>query len=112
MGEDDDLNYAVPKEGSNIWEDTWAIPVGAPHPDNAHAFLNFVLDGTNGQKIADTVKYATPNAAAKKLMPDTYTNNPAIYPPAEVLAKCEATVYLGEEAAKVRDEIWTRVQAA
>lgn len=112
MVEDADLTYAVPKEGTNIWEDTWAIPVGAPHPDNAHAFLNYVLDGEAGQKIATTVQYATPNAAAKKLMPDTYTSNLAIYPPADVLAKCESTIYLGEEAAKVRDEIWTRIQAA
>ena len=112
MVEDADLTYAVPKEGTNIWEDTWAIPLGAPHPDNAHAFMNFVLDGGNGQKIAQAIQYATPNAAAKKLMPDTYVNNPAIYPSAEVLVKCEATVYLGEEAAKIRDEIWTRIQAA
>jgi spermidine/putrescine transport system substrate-binding protein len=112
MVEDQDLTYAVPTEGTNIWEDTWAIPMGAPHPVNAHAFLNFVLDGANGQKIAETIQYATPNAAARKLMPDSYTKNPAIYPAAEVLAKCEATIYLGEEAAKVRDEIWTRIQAA
>jgi spermidine/putrescine transport system substrate-binding protein len=112
MVEDSDLSYAVPKEGTNIWEDTWAIPAGAPHPVNAHAFLNYILDGEVGRIIADKVQYATPNAAAKKLMPDTYTSNQAIYPPSEVLAKCEATVYLGEEAAKVRDEIWTRIQAA
>ncbi len=112
MVEDSDLSYAVPKEGTNIWEDTWAIPAGAPHPENAHAFLNYILDGEVGQKIADKVQYATPNAAAKKLMPESYTSNPAIYPPADVLSKCESTIYLGEEAAKVRDEIWTRIQAA
>ena len=112
MVEDSDLSYAVPKEGTNIWEDTWAIPAGAPHPENAHAFLNYILDGEVGQKIADKVQYATPNAAAKKLMPDSYTSNLAIYPPSDVLAKCEPTIYLGEEAAKVRDEIWTRIQAA
>ncbi len=112
MVEDKDLDYAVPKEGTNIWEDTWAIPTGAPHPENAHAFLNFILDAENGKKIATTVQYATPNAAAKKLMPPEYTGSSAIYPPSDVLAKCESTIYLGEEAAKVRDEIWTRIQAA
>ncbi|HUR43324.1 MAG TPA: spermidine/putrescine ABC transporter substrate-binding protein, partial [Aestuariivirga sp.] len=112
MVEDKDLDYSVPKEGSNIWEDTWAIPMGAPHPNNAHAFLNFVLDAENGKKITETIQYATPNLAARKLMPPEHLNNRAIYPPAEVLARCEPTIYLGEEAAKVRDEIWTRVQAA
>lgn len=112
MVEDKDLDYIVPKEGTNIWEDTWAVPVGAPHPENAHAFLNFILDGENGKNIATTIQYATPNAAAKKLMPPEYTGSSAIYPNADVLIKCESTIYLGEEAAKVRDEIWTRIQAA
>lgn len=112
MVEDKDLDYVVPKEGTNIWEDTWAVPVGAPHPDNAHAFLNFILDAENGKNIATTVQYATPNAAAKKLMPPEYTGSSAIYPPQDVLAKCESTIYLGEEIQKMRDEIWTRIQAA
>lgn len=112
MVEDKDLDYVVPKEGTNIWEDTWAIPVNGPHPGNAHAFLNFILDAENGRKIATTVQYATPNAAAKKLMPPEYTGSPAIYPPQDVLAKCESTIYLGEEIQKMRDEIWTKIQAA
>jgi len=45
-------------------------------------------------------------------MDEAYQNNPAIFPPAEILAKCEYASYLGEEALKVRDEIWTAVQAA
>jgi spermidine/putrescine transport system substrate-binding protein len=102
----------VPQEGTNIWQDTWAIPTGAPHPDNAHAFLNFILDADNGAKIATTVQYATGNLAAKNKMPPEYTNNPAIYPPAEVLAKCEYLTYQGEELTKLRDETWTRIQAA
>ncbi len=110
--EDEDLTYVIPKEGGNIWEDTWAIPVGAPHPENAHAFLNFVLDGDNGKKIADTLQYATPNAAAKAKMDAAYTSNPAIYPSADRLALCEATIYAGEEAVKARDEVWTAIQAA
>ena len=112
MVEDKDLDYIVPKEGTNIWEDTWAVPANGPHPGNAHAFLNFILDGESGKKIATTVQYATPNAAAKKLMPPEYTGNPAIYPPQDVLAKCENTIYLGEEIQKMRDEIWTKIQAA
>ena len=112
MIEDSDLDYAVPKEGANVWEESWCIPTGAPHPENAHAFLNFILDAENGKNIATTIQYATPNLAAKNLMPPEYTGNAAIYPPSDVVAKCEPNVYLGEEATKVRDEIWTRIQAA
>ena len=112
MVEDEDLAYAVPTEGSLIWQDTMAIPVGAPHPENAHAFLNFVLSAEAGKHIAETIQYATANAAAKALMDDKYKNNSAIFPPPEIVAKCEPGLYLGEEATKVRDELWTRVQAA
>jgi spermidine/putrescine transport system substrate-binding protein len=112
MVEDKDLTYVVPQEGGSRWEDTWTIPTGGKHPENAHAFLNFILDAENGKNIATTVQYATPNAAAKKLMPPEYTDSPAIYPPKEVLAKCENVIYLGEEVQKMRDEVWTKIQAA
>ena len=112
MAEDDDLNYAVPTEGSLLWQDTMAIPTGAPHPENAHAFLNFVLDAKVGKGIAETIQYATANQAARELMDDAYKNNPAIFPPDEVIAKCEPGLYLGEEATAARNVIWTRIQAA
>jgi spermidine/putrescine transport system substrate-binding protein len=110
--EDDDLAYVVPKEGSLLWQDTLAIPKGAPHPENAHAFINYVLDAEAGKHIAETILYATANKAAKDLTGDDYKNNPVIFPTAEVIAKCEPGLYLGEEATKVRDEIWTKIQAA
>ncbi len=112
MKEDEDLGYAVPKEGSLVWQDTMAIPVGAPHPENAHAFLNFILDANAGKEIAETIQYATANAAARALMDGEYRENPAIFPPDDVIAKCEPALYLGEEATKVRDEMWTKIQAA
>jgi spermidine/putrescine transport system substrate-binding protein len=45
-------------------------------------------------------------------MDGAYKENPAIFPPDEVLSKCEYSAYLGEEALKVRDELWTAIQAA
>ncbi|CAN5453967.1 spermidine/putrescine ABC transporter substrate-binding protein [soil metagenome] len=112
MAEDADLTYVVPTEGSLSWEDTVAIAKGAPHPNNAHAFINFLCDPEVAAANAKFIKYATPNAAAKKLMDKEYLENPAIFPSPEVLAKCEPSIYLGEDATKVRDEIWTRIQAA
>ena len=112
MAEDDDVNYIVPKEGSLVWQDTLAIPKGAPHPENAHAFINYVLDAEVGKGIIETIQYASGNEAAKKLMPEDYQLNPVIFPPEDVLAKCEPALYLGEEALKLRDQIWTRIRAA
>jgi spermidine/putrescine transport system substrate-binding protein len=112
MVEDNDLSYVVPSEGGNVWEDTIAIAKGAPHPENAHAFINYIFDKDVGKAIATTIQYATPNKAAKELMDGAYKENAAIFPPDDVLAKCEYSKYLGEEALRTRDEIWTAIQAA
>jgi spermidine/putrescine transport system substrate-binding protein len=111
MAEDEDLSYVVPAEGSLLWQDCVCIPKGAPHPNNAHAFLNYILDADAGAHIADTIQYATANAAAKAKMSEEYTGNPGIFPTDEVIAKCEPSLY-SEEKTKLRSESWTRIQAA
>ncbi|WP_432770353.1 MAG: spermidine/putrescine ABC transporter substrate-binding protein [Sphingopyxis sp.] len=111
MTEDDDIDFVVPKEGSQLNSDNLCIPKGAPHPKNAHAFINYMLDAEVGKKITETILYPTPNAAAKALMPDTYKNNPVIFPPADVLAKCEYAKF-NAELQPLYEEAFTRVRAA
>lgn len=110
--EDPDLAFVVPKEGSLLNSDCMCIPTGAPNPNNAHAFINFLLDGQNGANITKTILYPTPNAAAKALMDDTYKNNPTIFPPADVMAKCEYAKYAGSEITQAFEAAMTRVRAA
>ena len=112
MKDDPDLDFVVAKEGSLINSDTLCIPKGAPRPNNAHAFINYLLDAQAGAEITKTILYPTPNAAAKALMPDTYKNNPVIFPPADVMAKCEYGAFEGAEKASLYEEIITRVRAA
>jgi len=112
MGEDKDLAYSVPTEGTLLWQDTMAIPKGAPHPGNALAFLNFILDAKAGADIAKFINYATANLAARKLLGDDYNGNPNIFPPDEVIAKCQSQVYIGEDGQKLYEDAWTRIQAA
>ncbi len=112
MKEDADLDFVVPKEGSLLNSDTLCIPTGAPRPDNAHKFINYILDAQAGAAISKTILYPTPNAAAKALMPDDYRNNPVIFPPADKLAKCEYGAFEGAEKAQLYEEVITRVRAA
>ena len=111
MSEDDDLDFVVPKEGSQLNSDNLCIPKGAKHPKNAHAFINYLLDADVGKKITETILYPTPNAAAKALMPDSYKNNPVIFPPADRLSKCEYAAY-NETLQPLYEEAFTRVRAA
>ncbi len=105
MGEDDDIGYAVPKEGGLLWQDCLAIPKGGPHPMNAHKFINFILDAKAGADIANFIQYATPNNAAKALLPEEYRTNPAIFPP-------ESVVKVSEVHLRLLVESWTRIQGA
>jgi spermidine/putrescine transport system substrate-binding protein len=111
MVEDPDIGFVIPKEGSQLNSDNLCIPKGAPHPKNAHAFINYLLDAEAGKKITETILYPTPNAAAKALMPNDYKNNAVIFPPADVLAKCEYAKFNPELQPKY-EEAFTRVRAA
>ena len=111
MSEDDDIDFVVPKEGAMKQQDTLAIPKGAPHPENALKFINFILDAKVGAEISTTIKYPSPNAAAVALMPASYQDNPVIFPPADIMAKCEYPNYLGPEFTRLLDEAMTRLRA-
>jgi spermidine/putrescine transport system substrate-binding protein len=111
MSEDADIGFVVPKEGSQLNSDNFCIPKGAKHPKNAHAFINYILDAENGKKVTETILYPTPNAAAKALMPDSYKGNAAIYPPADVLAKCEYAKF-NADLQPLFEEAFTRIAAS
>ena len=110
--EDADIGFVVPKEGSLLNSDCMCIPVGTKRPNLAHAFINFLLDGQNGANITKEILYPTPNAAARALMDDTYKNNATIFPPADVIAKCEYGKYAGSEITQAFEAAMTRIRAA
>ncbi len=112
MTEDDDVSFVVPKEGAMRQQDTLAVPKGAPHPENALKFINFILDAKVGAEISTTIQYPSPNAAAVALMPAAYKDNKVIFPPADVMAKCEYPNYLGADFTRLLDEAMTRLRAA
>jgi spermidine/putrescine transport system substrate-binding protein len=112
MTEDDDVGFVLPKEGGLIWEDTLAIPKGAPHPENAHAFINYVYEPEPNMLITDYIQYATPNKAGFDLMPEEYRTNPAIFPPEEAIEASETAEYLGEDVVQMREELCTKINAA
>lgn len=112
MTEDDDVDYIVPKEGGIIWEDTLAIPTGAPHPENAHAFINYIYEPEPNQLITDYIQFATPNKAGFDLMPEEYQTSTVTFPPEDVVAVSETASYLGEEVVQMREELCTKINAA
>lgn len=112
MLEDDDIAYDVPKEGGLLWQDTLCIPMDAPHPKAAHKFINFLLDAKIGADLARFIQFATPNAAAKKLLSDDYLKNPAIFPPVSVISRSESAPYHGIAYDNMLAESWKRINKA
>lgn len=112
MAEDDDLGYVVPGEGTSLWEDAMCVPRGAPNPEAAHAFIDYIYIPEVHAAIAEYTRYALPNRAAKALIPEEDLLNEVIYPPAEVMARSEFARYMGPEIESLYQAAMTRVLAA
>jgi spermidine/putrescine-binding protein len=109
-GRPDRLVYVVPKEGGTLWIDNVAIPKTARNVDAAYAFIDFVMEPGIMARIVNDVHYAGANQAALPLIDEAIRNDPAIYPPKEVLDRCELIEDLGETT-PLLDELWTEVKA-
>ncbi|HET9693230.1 MAG TPA: extracellular solute-binding protein, partial [Steroidobacteraceae bacterium] len=94
--------------GTIIWFDMFAIPADAPHPDNAHAFIDFM----NRPEIAATnsnfINYANGNAASYEKISEAVRNDPGIYPPPEVKAKLFPDLAESAEFTRLLNRTWTR----
>ncbi|MDU5696613.1 MAG: extracellular solute-binding protein [Haemophilus parainfluenzae] len=81
------LNMVFPKEGPVLWVDTLAIPKTSKNPDGAHKLINYLLGAKAAEKLTLAIGYPTANLEAKKALPKEITEDPSIYPPAEILQK-------------------------
>ena len=70
----------IPKEGAIIYFDMLAIPADAPHPENALAFLNYMMDPQVIAKVTNKVRFANGNLASLPYVEDAIKNDPGIYP--------------------------------
>lgn len=100
------LQVVWPKEGLGFGIDGAFIPANAPHPDNAHAFLNYLLDGQVAAVTAEWQYYCTPNAAAQEFLSDAYKNNPVFNGIYDRFGDAEYVMNLGADESKFQD-IWT-----
>ena len=108
--ENPDLAYAIPNEGTNIWFDVMAIPKGAKNKAEAEKFIDFLNRPEIAFRNADYTGYATPNSAARAMLPEEIRESRMIYPEEEDLLHAEVFVNLGQTL-KEYDRIWTEIKA-
>ncbi len=110
--ENPNLEYVIPKEGSNVWIDSWVIPKNARHKENAEAFINFLCRPDIALMNFEYITYSTPNEAARALIEDPDIRDSKIaFPSAEMLKDCETYRFLGDENDAVYNELWREVKS-
>jgi putrescine transport system substrate-binding protein len=102
------IQVLVPKEGTNAATDVMAIPADAPHPGNAHVFINFMLRPDVIGPITDAVGYANAIKGAEHYVSQEIQHDPAIFPPAEIRAKLYVTPTAPQNYLRSRTRAWTR----
>lgn len=103
-----EISYVIPKEGSIIWFDSYLIPKDAPHPGNAHTFINYMLRPEVIAAVTNFTNYANGNMKATELVDESVRNDPGVYPPPEVRAKLAPDLMDTEETTQLMTRLWQR----
>ncbi|HEU4693741.1 MAG TPA: polyamine ABC transporter substrate-binding protein [Vicinamibacterales bacterium] len=105
-----EVRYLIPREGAPMWFDAAAIPADAPHPDNAHAFLNFLMDPQVIAAVSNDIRYANSNAAALPFVAADMRDDPSIYPPADTRGRLHVAATRSQEYSRAVNRAWTRIK--
>ena len=102
--------YTIPSEGTLQWFDSLAVPSDAPNPDEAHAFINFILQPEIVADITNYVFYPNGVSASRAFIDPAIAENPQIYPPEDVLAKLFPSQLYDARTDRTMTRLWTRVR--
>ena len=106
-----DLSYTVPKEGSNLWIDSWFIPADSTHKENAEKFLDFLCRENVAMLNFVCVCYATPNQAVVDALDEDTRNDTTIFPPVDVFANCTVYKQLGSDTPELYSYLWKTLKS-
>ncbi len=101
--------YVAPKEGTQMWFDQMAIPADAPHVDEAHEFLNFIMEPEVIAKATNYVYFANGNLASQEFIDEEVMSDPAIYPDEAALKTLFTHLPYDNRSQRVVTRLWTKV---
>ena len=108
--ENPDLEYVVPKEGSNVWQDSWVIPKNAKHVENAEQFLDFLCRPDIAVMNFEYITYSIPNTTAIEMLDEEMQNSEVAFPNLENY-ELEVYQYLGEDMDTLYSNLWKQVKS-
>ena len=106
-----DIEFVVPKEGSEFFIDSWVVPKSARNKRNAERFINYMCKAKVATRTFDYLYYTTPNTAAIKMIPSKYVSNPALFPSKETIARCTLLRNLDPDTTKLYGDSWKEVKS-
>lgn len=110
--ENPDLEYVIPKEGTNVWIDGWVIPKNAENVENAEKFIDFMCRSDIALLNFDYITYSTPNTAAQALIEDDDIRNSKIaFPDLSQYDGLETFSYLGDDADALYNDLWKEIKS-
>ena len=111
--ENPDLEYVIPKEGTNVWIDSWVIPKNAKNKENAEKFIDFMCREDIALKNFEYITYSTPNTAAQANIEDEDIKNSKVaFPDFSEYNNLETFDYLGVDGDNLYNEYWKQVKSA
>lgn len=110
MDENEDLEYSIPNEGTNLWFDTMAVPTTSQNKEEAELFINFMMRPEIAARNTEYIMYSTPNVGALEYLPDEIVENEFLYPKGNIKALGEVFKDLGEFTTEY-DRVWTEIKA-
>ena len=108
--ENEDIRYIYPKEGANLWVDSFVIPKSARNVKNGHAFINYMLKAEVAAQCVAQNGYATTVLAALPLLDEKVRTSPTIFPPPEIVAAGEFQLDVGDALATYQ-KYWELLRA-
>ncbi len=108
--ENENVAYAVPQEGTNIWMDSWVIPKTAQHKESAEKFLDFMCREDIAAMNFDYIYYSTPNQAVYDSLDADVQSEKAIFPDQSVIDNSSVFKYLGSDTEKYYTDLWFKIK--
>jgi spermidine/putrescine transport system substrate-binding protein len=108
--ENNRIEFIYPKDGFLIWMDNLAIPKGAPHIKEAHAFINFLMRPEIAKAISLYTAYPTANLAGQKLLPARIRDNETIYPSKQTLKNGQYQLDLSSKTLALYEKYWEELK--
>ena len=113
LEENEDLDFVIPKEGSNYFVDSLVVPANASNKEGAYAYINFLCRPDIAAMNAEYIKYSTPISAARELLPDEMKNSKVAYPSKDILGAANMEMFNDpSDIISEYSNIWTQVKTS